>query len=62
MPFKLCNTSATLQRLIRTILGPMICYCVLVYLDDVLILATTIGELLNTVEVVLRLLINANLK
>lgn len=35
---------------------------VLVYLDDVLIFAATVEGLLDTLELVLRLLMNANLK
>lgn len=40
--FILCNAFATFQRLMKRIVGLLIGNCVLVYLDDVLIFATTI--------------------
>lgn len=48
MPFGFCNTPATFQRLMERILGPLICYRVLVYLDDVLIFSATVDVLLET--------------
>lgn len=58
----LFNGTATFQRLMEQIFEPLVVDRVLVYLDDVLIFAATVEGLFETLELVLRLLKNANLK
>lgn len=62
MPFGLCNSHATFQRLIKRILGPLVGDNILVNLVDVLIFSASFDVLLETLEQVLRYLANAHLK
>ena len=62
MPFGLCNAPATFQRLMEKILGTIIAYGVLVYLDDVLIYEETAEEILDKLSQVLKLLAKAGVK
>ena len=62
MPFGLCNSPATFQRLMEKILRTLIGCGVLLYLDDVLIYAETLKELLDKLSQVLKLLAKAGLK
>ena len=52
MPFGLCNTSATFQRLMQNCLGELnLTYC-LIYLDDVIVYSKTPAEHLQRMRVV----------
>ena len=61
MPFGLCNAPATFQRLMERVLGSLIGLGVLVYIDDVLIYAETLEQLIEILSTVLKLLTNAGL-
>ena len=62
MPFKLCNASATIQRHMEKVLGPLIGLGVLVYNDDVLIYAKTPEQLVDILSGGLILLLKEGLK
>ena len=62
MPFGLCNAPATFQRLMEKVQGPLIGLGVLVYIDDVLIYAETLEQLIKIFSAVLKLLVKAGLK
>ena len=62
MPFGLCNASATFQRLMERVLGPLIGKGVLAYLDDVLTYAETAEKVIGILDEVLKLLAKAGLK
>lgn len=53
MPFGLSNAPATMQRFIEKILGPQLYPHVFVYLDDIIIVATTFDEHLKWLKIVL---------
>ena len=61
MPFELCNAPATFQRLKEKVLGQLVNFEVLIYLDDVLLYAED-PELIELLRKVLKLLFNAGLK
>ena len=62
MPFRLCNAPATLQRLMKTVLGKLIRLGVLVYIYDVLIYAETPEQLIKILFAVLKQLVKSGLK
>ena len=62
MPFGLCNTPATFQRLIQNTLGELnLTYCI-IYLDDVIVFGCTEEELLEHLQVVFECFREFNLK
>ena len=52
MPFGLCNAPATFQRLMENILGDQAYIILLLYLDDILVYASTIDEMLERLDLV----------
>lgn len=62
LPFGLTNAPATFQRLMNTILGPLIGNGVQVYLDDVLVYTKDISEHRELLRTVISTLQNAGLK
>ena len=44
MPFGLCNSTATFQELMETVLAGLSCDTCMVYLDDILVLGATLEE------------------
>ena len=62
MPFGLCNTPSTFQRLMEKVLGLLIGLGVLVYIDDVLIYAEKPEQLFEILSAVLKLREKAELK
>lgn len=61
MPFGLCNSPATQSRLMYKVLGHDLEPWVMVYLDDVLIMADTVEQMIELVKVVANRLTTANL-
>lgn len=61
MPFGVANGPAVFQRLVNSILGPLKYTIVLAYLDDLLVLSTTIGEGIENLRMVFEILRQANL-
>lgn len=62
MPFGLCNSPATFQRLIDTILSGLIPKSCMVYIDDVLVIGKTFAEHLDHLREVFKRLRDAGLK
>ncbi|GFY31200.1 retrovirus-related Pol polyprotein from transposon 17.6 [Trichonephila clavipes] len=62
MPFGLCNTPATFERLMKTVLGGLSYEACLVYLDDIIIVGRSFEEHLKNIRRVLQKLKEANLK
>ncbi|GFX10686.1 retrovirus-related Pol polyprotein from transposon 412 [Trichonephila clavipes] len=62
MPFGLCNTPATFERLMETVLKGLTFEACLIYLDDVIIGGRTFEEHLQNIRKVLSKLRDANLK
>ncbi|CAK1598545.1 unnamed protein product [Parnassius mnemosyne] len=62
MPFGLCNTPATFERLMELVLTGLIGDACLVYLDDIIIVGRTFEEHLQNLERVLTKIQSANLK
>ena len=62
MPFGLCNAPPTFQRLMNTILKPHLGKRAKVYLDDIVIWAKTMDEMIENLRLVLQSLREANLK
>ena len=62
MPFGLTNAPATFQRLLNTILRPVLKKIALVYLDDVIIFSKTIDEHLRHIQIIFDLFRRAGLK
>lgn len=62
MPFGLANAPAIFQRMMNQVLGPARFEKAMVYIDDLLVFATTAEESLSRLEEVLQLLENSNLK
>ncbi|GBM73773.1 Retrovirus-related Pol polyprotein from transposon 297 [Araneus ventricosus] len=62
MPFGLCNTPATFERLMETVLRGLSSEACLVYLDDIIIVGRTFEEHLNNLRKVFHRLQKANLK
>ncbi|GBN32419.1 Retrovirus-related Pol polyprotein from transposon 297 [Araneus ventricosus] len=62
MPFGLCNTPATLDRLMETVFRGLTSEACLVYLDDIIIVGRTFEEHLNNIRKVFKRLQKANLK
>ena len=62
MPFGLCNTPATFQRLMQNCLDELnLMYC-LIYLDDVIVFSKTVEEHLQCLCIVFRCFREHNLK
>lgn len=53
MPFGLCNAPSTFQRLMQRMFGDQQCQSVLLYLDDIVIFASTVEQHLQRLEMVL---------
>ena len=53
MPFGLCNSGATFQRLMDTVMSGIAFEIALAYLDDVIIYSATLGQHFERLEVVL---------
>ena len=62
MPFGLCNSPATFQRLMQRCLGDQALESLLVYLDDIIIFASTFDEHLQRLETVFSRLHHYGLK
>lgn len=62
MPFGLTNAVATYQRLMNTVLRPLLGTVVFVYLDDILVASENEDEHIKDLEIVFELLKKANLK
>ena len=62
LPMGLCNSPATFQRLMQTVLGPVLHQFALVYLDDIIIYSDTMENHIIHLETVLELLHKAGLK
>lgn len=62
MPFGLCNAPATFQRLMDRVLAGMQWETCLVYLDDIIVLAKDVPEMLQRLSQVFQRLKQANLK
>ncbi|GBL75299.1 Retrovirus-related Pol polyprotein from transposon 297 [Araneus ventricosus] len=62
MLFELCNTPATFERLMETVLHGLSSEACLVYLDDIIIVGRTFEEHLNNPRKVFQRLQKANLK
>lgn len=62
MPFGLCNAPATFQRLMDRVLAGMQWETCLVYLDDIIVLARDVPEMLQRLSQVFQRLKQANLK
>ena len=62
MPFGLCNSPATFQRLMLRCFGDQALESLLIYLDDIIIYSDTVDEHLKRVELVLSRLQNYGLK
>ncbi|GBM78131.1 Retrovirus-related Pol polyprotein from transposon 297 [Araneus ventricosus] len=62
MPFGLCSTPATFERLMETVLRGLTSEACLVYLDDIIIVGRTFEEHLNNLHKVFLRLQKANLK
>ena len=53
MPFGLCNAPATYQRLMESMLSDFNYRNLLIYLDDILLYASSIEEIITNLETVL---------
>lgn len=62
MPFGLCNAPATFQRLMDRVLAGMQWETCLVYLDDIIVLARDVPEMIQRLSQVFQRLQQANLK
>ena len=62
MPFGLCNTGATFQRLMDIVMAGLNLEICLVYLDDIIVYSSTVEEHLQRLDVVLGRLRRAGLK
>ena len=62
MPFRLTNTPATFQRLIKTCLGDLNLHWCIIYLDDIVIFSKNLASHLERLEAVFQKLEKAGLK
>jgi hypothetical protein len=62
MPFGLCNTGATFERLVENVLSNLSWKIYLAYLDDIIILSKTFDEHIENLRHVFLRLEKANLK
>lgn len=62
MPFGLCNSRTTFERLMETVLAGLNYKICLVYIDDIIVFERTFEETLNNLEQVFGKLENAGLK
>ena len=61
MPFGLCNSPATFQRLMDTVLSGLTQKSCMVYIDDVLVIGKTIADHLDYLRQVFKCLCDAGL-
>lgn len=62
MPFGLCNSPSTFQRLMEACLGEVNFDLLLIYLDDILVFSPTVSEHIRRLEFVLERLRQHGLK
>jgi hypothetical protein len=62
MPFGLCNTPATFERLIEAVLAKLLWQTCLVYLDDIIVHSIDFDSHVKNLSLVLERLHQANLK
>ena len=62
LPMGLCNSASTFQRLMNMVLSGLTYTSCLVYLDDIIIMSSSLDEHLSRLEAVFRRLRGANLK
>lgn len=62
MPFGLCNAPSTFQRLMQRIFDDQQCQSLLLYLDDIVVFSSTVGQHLERLKVVLERLQREGLK
>ena len=62
LPFGLCNSPATFQRLMELVMNGLTWEAIIVYLDDILIFGKTFAEMLSRLDTVLTRLESYNLK
>ncbi|KAG1930572.1 interleukin-1 receptor accessory protein-like 1-A [Pimephales promelas] len=62
MPFGLCNAPSTFQRLMERLFGDQQGQSLLLYLDDIVVFSSSVGQHLNRMEVVLQRLQKEGLK
>ena len=62
MPFGFCNVPATFQRLMEQVLAGLHCYVCLVYLEDIIMISSTVHWHLEILREVLTCLRSAGLK
>ena len=62
MPFGLCNTPATFERLVETVLAGLNWQTCLIYLDDVIVIGRNFEDMIKNLDNVLQRLHEAGLK
>ncbi len=62
MPFGLCNTPATVERLMELVLSGLHWQTCLIYLDDIIIFGKTFAEMIKNLDLVLERFAQAGLK
>lgn len=62
MPFGLCNAPSTFERLMETVFVGLQWKILLIYLDDMIIFGSSVGEVIQRLEIVLQRLRSAKLK
>ncbi len=62
MPFGLCNSPATFERLMETVLAGLHWQICLIYLDDIIVTGKTFEDMLRNLEIIFQRFEQANLK
>lgn len=62
MPFGLCNAPGTFQWLMERMFGAQHCQSLLLYLDDIIVFSSSVGEHLSRLDLVLSRLQQEGLK